>query len=180
MSGHSKWSKIKRAKGKDDVARGALFSKLSRAIGIAVISGKSGDASMNPTLRLAIEKARAANMPNVNVDRAIAKALSGNSGTGFVTATFEAYGPGGIALVIKAKTDNRKRTTAEIKNIIEKNEGTLGAPGSAMFMFTQASDGDLTAVTKIPVSDADKGKLTSLISSLEEHDDVILVARNNE
>lgn len=134
MSGHSKWSKIKRQKGVADVKKGKIFSQLSKAVTLAAKSG-GGDASMNPTLKLAVEKAKQANMPLDNIDKAIKKGTGELEGGMIEEVLYEAYGPEGIALIIEGTTDNTNRTVAEIKHILSKNSGRLGEVGSVKWMF---------------------------------------------
>lgn len=135
MSGHSKWSTIKHQKGVNDARRGQLFSKLARAITIAArIGGPNPDANLK--LRLAMDKAREANMPKENVERAVEKG-SGAGGGELQEVVYEGYGPGGVAILVEAATDNRNRTTQEIKSIFDKAEGALGTPGSVAFQFEQ-------------------------------------------
>lgn len=177
MSGHSKWAKIKRAKGKEDQRRGAEFSKLARGISIAAARGKSGDPAMNPILRLAVEKARAANMPKANIERAIERGLGGGEGGVFETVTYEGYGPSGVALMVTASSDNRQRTTASIKNIFERNEGTLGGPGSAAFLF-ERTDGGMKAKIPITFMGEEATKIRNLLQNLEDNEDVDEVVHN--
>ena len=169
MSGHSKWSKIKRQKGKEDQKRGQLFSKLAKAIRIAVVSAKNTDPSQSPALRLAIEKARAANMPKVNIDRAVSAASSKMDGVNAIN--FEGYGPEGVAVIVETTTDNKSRTTAEIRNLFERNGGSLGGPGSAAFMFS-SQNGKLVANSKIPLDESKAKIFTKFVAKLTEHDDV--------
>lgn len=135
MSGHSKWATIKRQKGANDAKRGQLFTKLSKAITIAVQQGGgSTDPAMNFKLRLAIDAARAANMPKDNIDRAIQKA-SGAQADNLEEVLYEGFGPGGFSVVVEGLTDNKVRTVAEVKNIFNKNGGSMGAQGSVMYQF---------------------------------------------
>jgi YebC/PmpR family DNA-binding regulatory protein len=137
MSGHSKWATIKRAKGANDAKRGKLFTKLSMAITIAVREGGGiADPNGNPRLRLAVDAARAANMPKDNIDRAIQRA-SGKQASEMEEVVYEGFGPGGFSLIVEAITDNKQRTTPEVKNIIEKNGGSLGNMGSVAYQFQQ-------------------------------------------
>ncbi|MCK4592069.1 YebC/PmpR family DNA-binding transcriptional regulator, partial [Candidatus Parcubacteria bacterium] len=122
MSGHSKWSKIKRQKGVADVKKGKIFSQLSKAITLTAKSG-GGDASMNPALKLAIEKAKQANMPLDNIEKAIKKGTGELEGGTIEEVLYEAYGPEGIALIVEGTTDNTNRTVAEIKHILSQNNG---------------------------------------------------------
>ncbi len=168
MAGHSKWAKIKREKAAADAARSKIFAKLARAI--AVESRKArGDASA-PGLRLAIEKARAANMPSENIERAIARG-SGAGAEAADAVLYEAYGPGGCALLIEALTDNRNRTTAELKHLLASRGGTLAEPGAALWAFRKGEKGWEAAAT-VSISPEDKGRLEDLLAALEEHDDV--------
>jgi YebC/PmpR family DNA-binding regulatory protein len=138
MSGHSKWATIKRQKGAADQKRGQLFTKLASAITIAVISGGGiGDPDQNFKLRLAIEKARQANMPKENIERAINTASGKFTSRKFEEATYEGYGPGGVAILVETATDNRMRTYAELKNLFDKNGGSLATPGAVAYLFEQ-------------------------------------------
>ncbi len=135
MSGHSKWATIKRQKGANDAKRGQLFTKLSKAITIAVRQGGgSPDPESNFRLRLAIEAARAANMPKENIERAIQRASGKDAGI-LEEATYEGFGPGGFSVVVEAFTDNKLRTVSEVKNVFNKNGGSMGAQGSVMYQF---------------------------------------------
>jgi YebC/PmpR family DNA-binding regulatory protein len=135
MSGHSKWHNIQARKGKQDAKRSSMFSKYSKAITVAAQRG-GGDPETNFSLRLAIDKAKEVSMPKDNIDRAIKKG-TGEAGDGvqIEEVLYEAYGPGGVAIVIKCLTDNRNRTSADIKYLLSKNGGTLGGSGSVMWMF---------------------------------------------
>lgn len=133
MSGHSKWSTIKRKKEAEDKARGKLFSKLSRAISVAVKTGGSSDPDLNPKLRMAIEQAKTANMPKDNIERAIKKG-EGPEGD-LEEFTYEGFGPSGIGVIVEVATDNRNRTAQEIKNIFERGGGSLAGPGAVSFNF---------------------------------------------
>ncbi len=134
MSGHSKWATIKRSKGKADAARGKLFSRLIREITVAARMG-GGDIEANPRLRAAVGNARNSNMPNKNVENAIAKGTGQIDGVTYEEVNFETYGAGGVAIVIESVTDNRNRTVAEVRHAITKAGGNLGAPNSVMWMF---------------------------------------------
>lgn len=137
MSGHSKWSKIKHTKGKKDVQKGDLFSKLSRLITFAVIEGGGiTDADHNVRLRLAIEKAKSENLPKENIQRAIEKG-TGPGKNLLHEVTYEGFGPGGVSLIIIATSDNGNKTLSEIRNVLERNGGKLGSQGSASYMFTK-------------------------------------------
>ena len=133
MAGHNKWSKIKRQKGVNDAKRGAIFTRIGNQIAIAARSG--ADPDMNPSLALAIEKARAVNMPNANIDRAIARAADKNAAT-LEEITYEGYGPG-VGIIIETATDNRNRTFPEVKTALVKNGGRIADAGSVMFQFSR-------------------------------------------
>jgi YebC/PmpR family DNA-binding regulatory protein len=135
MSGHSKWSKVKRFKGALDTKRGAVFSKLSKEISIAAKTG-GGDPDGNPRLRSAIQAARDQSMPNDNIDRAIKRGTGeGTEPQNFDEIVYEGYAPGGVAVIVEAATDNRNRTAAEIRRIFSKNHGNLASSGSVSYMF---------------------------------------------
>jgi YebC/PmpR family DNA-binding regulatory protein len=135
MAGHSKWSKVKRFKGAIDAKRGKIFSKLSKEISIAAKTG-GGDPNGNPRLRSAIQAARTQSMPNDNVERAIKRGTGeGVDAAHFDEIVYEGYGPGGVAIIVEAATDNRNRTAAEIRSIFTKNEGNLASSGSVSYMF---------------------------------------------
>src|SRR5699024_10255653 len=134
MSGDSKWSNIKRRKGAQDAKRGKIFMRHAKDIYTAAKEG-GGDVEMNPALRLAVEKARDANMPNENIERAIAKATGTLEGVRYEEVTYEGYGPEGVAIIVHALTDNRNRTAAELRHAFTKNGGNLGEAGSVSFMF---------------------------------------------
>ena len=134
MSGHSKWSTIKRKKGAADAKRGVLFTRLSKDITVAARAG-GGDPGMNPTLRLAVKKAKSANMPVANIDRAIKKGTGDLPGVKYEDSIYECYGPSGVAILLEVLTDNKNRTVSEIKNILSKNGGNLGESGCVNWMF---------------------------------------------
>jgi YebC/PmpR family DNA-binding regulatory protein len=135
MSGHSKWAQIKRSKGAADVKKGVLFSKLSKKISIAVREGSSSDPAHNFKLRIAIDKAKEASMPNDNIDRAIKKGTGTDGGQAIEEVVYEGYGPFGTAFLIEAATDNKNRTVSNIKHILTKHGGNLGAAGSVAWQF---------------------------------------------
>jgi YebC/PmpR family DNA-binding regulatory protein len=134
MSGHSKWSTIKRQKGANDAKRGALFTKVSREISVAARQG-GGDPDANYRLRLAIEKARSVNMPADNIKRTIEKATGGGDADQFEEIVYEGYGPGGVAVLVEAATDNRNRTAAEVRSIFTKAGGQLAGSGAVAWQF---------------------------------------------
>lgn len=134
MAGHSKWSKIKNSKGAADQQRGKVFQKFSKEIYVAAKSG-GPDPSSNPALRLKIEKAKAANMPNDNINRAIKKASSSGEGENYEEINYEGYGPNGVGVLVLALTDNRNRSATNIRVAFNKNGGSLGETGSVSYMF---------------------------------------------
>ena len=134
MAGHSKWSQIKRKKAVLDAKRGAKFTKLIREITVAARAG-GGDPDGNPRLRLAIDTAKAQNMPFDNIDRAVKKGTGELEGVNYEEAMYEGYGPGGAAIMVEVTTDNLNRTVAEVRHIFSKHGGNLGAPGSVAWMF---------------------------------------------
>lgn len=137
MSGHSKWSTIKREKGVKDAKRGAAFTKLGNQIAIAARGGTNPD--MNPTLALAIDKAKAVNMPLANIQRAIDRVADKNAAT-LEEITYEAYGPAGVAILIETATDNKNRTFPEVRTVITKNGGTVADAGSVAFQFVRKGE----------------------------------------
>ncbi len=138
MSGHSKWSQIKHKKAITDARRSKIFSKLAAMISIAVRKGGK-DPESNPSLRLAIEKAKEFNMPKENIERAIQRGSGELAGAKLEEITYEAYGPGGIGILIKTITDNKNRTAGEIKKILNENDGKLAESGSVSFQFEEKS-----------------------------------------
>jgi YebC/PmpR family DNA-binding regulatory protein len=134
MAGHSKWKQIKRKKAVTDSRRASAWTKLIREITVAAKAG-GGDPGGNPRLRLAIDEAKAANMPNVNIERAVKKGIGELEGADYQELTYEGYGPGGTAIFIEATTDNPNRTVAEIRFAFSRNHGNLGAEGSVGWMF---------------------------------------------
>ncbi|MBR6097794.1 YebC/PmpR family DNA-binding transcriptional regulator [Candidatus Saccharibacteria bacterium] len=134
MSGHSKWATTKRQKAVVDAKRGALFTKIGNQIAIAARSGT--DPAMNPSLAMVLEKARLANMPKANIERAIARVADKNAAA-LIEETYEAYGPGGVGIIIEVATDNKNRTMPEVRHTLEKNGGRMADPGSVMFQFSR-------------------------------------------
>jgi YebC/PmpR family DNA-binding regulatory protein len=174
MSGHSKWSTIKHAKGAADAKRGKMFSKVGRAIAIAVKEGGSDNPESNAHLRLAIEQARAINMPKDNIKRAIDRG-AGRGGSGVLeTITYEGFGPEKTAIIVECVTDNRNRTTSEIKSFFEKGGGNLGSPGSTAYLFQKC--GFILAAKTSQDTQADLLKLIDLgVEDVEEAGDLIEV-----
>ncbi len=134
MSGHSKWSTIKRQKGANDAKRGALFTKIAREISVAARQG-GGDPDANYRLRLAVDKARSVNMPADNIKRAIDKATGGGDAAEYEEIVYEGYGPGGVAILVEAQTDNRNRTAAEVRAVFSKAGGQLAGSGAVAWQF---------------------------------------------
>ncbi len=135
MSGHSKWHNIQKTKGAADAKRSQIFTKIAREMIVAVKEGGSGDPNNNSRLATVIAKAKAANMPNDNIKRTIDKALGAGSTDNFEPVTYEGYGPGGVAVIVEALTDNRNRTAPEVRHYFDKFGGNLGAPGCVSWSF---------------------------------------------
>ena len=138
MAGHSKWAGIKHKKAIVDARRGKLFTKLARHITVAAKEG-GGDIEGNPSLALAVQKAKDASMPKDNIERAIKKALGGDADT-YEAIRYEGYGPGGVAVIVEALTDNRNRTASNVRSLFAKYGGNLGESGSVAFMFTRVGE----------------------------------------
>ncbi len=134
MAGHSKWKNIQRRKNAQDAKRGKIFMKLAKEIFVAAKNG-DGDPETNPALRLAVDKAKANNMPNDNIERAIKKATGDLDGVNYEEFTYEGYGPGGVAVMVKVLTDNKNRTAAAVRHAFSKNAGNLGENGCVSYMF---------------------------------------------
>lgn len=177
MSGHNKWSKIKNKKAVTDAKRAQVFSKLVRFVSVESKKAK-GDIN-SPGLRAAIGKARAENVPNDNIERAIKKGIGADAGE-MEQITYECYGPGGCAIIIEALTDNRNKAAQEIKHILTKNGFALAAPGSASWAFTKNLGGEWSPNTKIVIPEEDGSKLQQLIDELEDNDEVQEVYTNAE
>ena len=165
MSGHSKWSTIKRQKGANDAKRGAMFTKVAREVAVAARQG-GGDPDANYRLRLAMEKARAINMPADNIKRAIEKATGGGEGEQYEEIVYEGYGPGGVAVLVEAATDNRNRTAAEVRSIFAKTGGQLAGSGAVAWQFEPRG---LIAIPKDGV-DADEVALAAIDAGAEDVD----------
>ncbi len=155
MSGHSKWASIKHKKGKADVERGKIFSKFIKEITTAARIG-GGDLGANPRLRTAVESAKAVNMPADNIDRAIKKGTGELPGVAYEEIEYEGYGPGGVAVIVKALTDNKNRTTSEMRHIFSKNGGNLGAAGCVAWQFAPKG------IIMIPRDGNDEDKIFSV------------------
>jgi YebC/PmpR family DNA-binding regulatory protein len=175
MSGHNKWSKIKRQKEKTDAQKSKIYGKFVRLI--TVEAKKAGGNLSSPSLRAAIERARAENVPSDNIDRAVKKASE--SSAAMESVTYEAYGPGGCAIVIEALTENRNKAAQEIKFILSNHGLSLAGMGSATWAFEKTHEGWVPKTT-IPLSDEDGSKLSDLVEELEENDEVQEVFTNAE
>jgi len=175
MAGHNKWSKVKHKKAATDAQKSKQFSKMSQII---TLEAKKCDGNrQSPGLKAAIERAKSVNMPNDNIERAIKKATE--AGSALEEVRYEAYGPGGCAMIIEGVTDNRNRMAAEIKNILSKHNIDLAQPGSATWAF-QFNNGEWENQTAITLSNEDSEKLERLIEVLEDNDDVQAVYTNAE
>lgn len=177
MSGHNKWSQIKRQKGAADAAKSSVWGKLSRRI---TVESKKVHGDVNAVaLRSQIEKARQANMPKDAIERAIAKGAGAEAGE-MESIRYETYGPGGCAIIIETLTDNRNRTAQEIKHLLSKNGLALAAPGSAAWAFNHLPDGTWEPQTTVPLSEADSDSLMRILEEIDTHDDVEDVYTNEE
>lgn len=136
MAGHSKWANIKHRKGRQDAKRGKLFGKLAKAIEVAAREG-GGNPDFNPTLATAIDKAKAASMPNDNIDRAVKRGTGEVEGAVYEEIYYEGYGPGGVAVYVHVLTDNRNRAASDVRSTFTRHNGNLGEPGSVGYLFTQ-------------------------------------------
>jgi len=174
MSGHSKWNNIKNRKGAQDKKKGKIFGQLARQIRTAVKEGKSGDPAQNPTLRTILEKTREANMPKENIQRAIDKGL-GKGAAGLVQEiVYEGFGPGGVGILVTAVTDNVNRMSAELKTAFSRSGGSMGAPGSVMYMFNRSVSGEEGYICTMPIPVDDENiqqQLQGLIDVLLEIED---------
>ncbi|MBI2038797.1 MAG: YebC/PmpR family DNA-binding transcriptional regulator [Candidatus Niyogibacteria bacterium] len=175
MAGHSKWAQIKRQKAVTDAQKSKEFAKLLRKITVAVKeAGK--DPNANRALSSAVEKARDANVPSSNIERAIERAGGAGAHT-LENVLFEAYGPAGAALLIEGVTDSKNRTSQEVKHILAEHGGKLASPGSARFLFQKTARG-WEPVTPLPVDDGTKETLTKLFEALDAHDDITDIYTN--
>ncbi len=163
MSGHSKWSTIKRKKGAADAKRGLIFTRLSKDITLAAREG-GGSIDMNPALRLAIKKAKSANMPSTNIDRAIKKGTGELPGIKYEDFEYEGYGPHSVAILIEVMTDNKNRTFPEIKSIMTKNGGNLGESGCVNWMFEKKG------IFTLQINNIEEDKLMELLENSDVED----------
>jgi YebC/PmpR family DNA-binding regulatory protein len=174
MGGHNKWSQIKRQKGANDAAKSKIWAKLSRRI--TVESKKAGGDANAATVRAVVETAKKENMPKDAIERAISKGTAHDTAS-LDTITYEAYGPGGAAILIETFTDSRNRTAQEIKHLLSENGIALAAPGSAAWAFTKTAEG-YEPQTTVPLSDVDHEKLIQILEKIDAHDDVENVFTN--
>jgi YebC/PmpR family DNA-binding regulatory protein len=178
MSGHSKWSTIKRQKGAKDAARGAVFTKLGNQIALAARSG--ADPSMNPSLALAIEKAKAANMPNANIERSIAR-VTDKSAAQLQEVMYEGYGPGGVAIIVECATDNIHRTYPEVRTVFTKRGGSIAEKGAVAYQFdrkgiiTVKATGEEALLTVLDAGAEDAEELDGEIRVITESKDLAKV-----
>ena len=184
MSGHNKWSKIKNKKGSEDARRGKIFTKLGRNISVAVREG-GDNPEYNPALKAAIDKAKAENMPNDNIERAIKKASGDMDGANFERLIYEGYAKDGVAVIVDCLTDNKNRTAPDIRHIFDKNGGNLGTDGSVMFMFNRKGlieiekegidfDELMLEVIDFSAEDVtDEGDVYQIITSVEDFQNVV-------
>ncbi|MEE3333783.1 MAG: YebC/PmpR family DNA-binding transcriptional regulator [Ruminococcus sp.] len=161
MSGHNKWSTIKQKKGKNDAARAKVFTKIGRELLVAVKEGGSADPNVNSKLRDIIAKAKAANVPNDNIERIIKKAAGDGDSNNYEAVTYEGYGPNGIAVIVEALTDNRNRTAGEVRHYFDKFGGNMGTQGCVTFMFEKKG------VLVIEREELDKDEDTVMEAALE-------------
>lgn len=174
MAGHSKWNNIKNRKGAADAKRGKLFSQISKLIRAAVREGGSDDPQFNPTLRTVLDKARAANMPKENIQRAIDRGMGRSaSGNALQEIIYEGFGPGGVAVIAVAVTDNPNRTGGDIRFMFSRANGSLAGPGSAMYMFSRDDEGGFVCTMPLTgVSEQDEKKVNDLVDTLIEYEDI--------
>ncbi len=174
MSGHSKWSKVKNRKAVTDAKKNKIYTKMAKILAVEVKKANGDIKAANVVA--AIKKARENNLPNENIERALKK---NDNATQMESVIYEAYGPGGVALMIEALTDNRNKAAAEVKHILAENGCALAAPGSASWAFTKTAEGYMPN-TMVPISEEDGAKLESLIDTLEDNDEVQEIYTNAE
>ena len=164
MSGHSKWNNIKRKKEASDAAKGAIFTKIAKEIAVAVKAG-GPDPDGNSRLKDVIAKAKAANMPNDNINRAIKKAAGAGEGDDYEEITYEGYGPGGVAVIVKTLTNNRNRTAGDVRHLFDKHGGNMGVSGSVAFLF---EDKGTIVISKEEYEDEDQVMSDALDAGAED------------
>jgi len=174
MSGHNKWSKIKNKKMVTDARKGKIYTKMAKVIAVEI---KKANGDVNAAnVQAAVKKAREYNVPNENIERALKKS---DNATQMESIMYEAYGPGGVALMIEALTDNRNKAAGEVKHILTQNGSALAAPGSASWAFTKTPEGHIPN-TMVQISEEDGAKLDKLIEELEDNDEVQEIYTNAE
>ncbi len=176
MSGHNKWAQIKRQKGANDAAKSTAWGKIAKRI--TVESKKAGGDVSSPGLRAVIDTAKKTNMPRDTIERAVKKGISADAAA-LETITYEAYGPGGAAIVVETLTDSRTRTAQEIKHLLSENGLALAAQGSALWAFEKTAEG-YTPKATISLSNEDSDKLMKILEEMDAHDDVENVYTNAE
>ncbi len=176
MSGHNKFSKIKRLKAKTDAQKSSVFTKFAKMLQMEA-KKVNGNIS-SPSLKAVIDRAKAADMPNDSIDRAIKKAMGANEAD-METITYEAYGPAGVAIMIEALTSNRNKAAAEVKHILSQNNTSLASSGSASWAFEKTAEGWMPK-TMVVVPEEDVSKLEKLIDDLENNDEVQEIYTNAE
>lgn len=174
MSGHSKWSKVKNRKAVTDAVKNKINTKMAKLISVAIKMANGDVKSAN--VQAAVKKARENNVPNENIERALKK---NNDSAQMESIMYEAYGPGGVALMIEALTDNRNKAAGEVKHILVEHGSALAAPGSASWAFTKTAEGYMPN-TMAPISEEDGAKLDTLIEALEDNDEVQEIWTNAE
>ncbi|MBS0009765.1 MAG: YebC/PmpR family DNA-binding transcriptional regulator [Bacteroidales bacterium] len=174
MSGHSKWSTIKRKKGANDAKRGRMFTRLIKEITIAAREG-GGDPELNPRLRLAVQNAKGANMPKDNIERAIKKA-AGDEAARYEETTFEGYAPNGIALFVECLSDNNNRTVASVRAIFNKYGGSLGTNGSLSFLFDRKGIFTMRKATDLEMDEFELELIDAGAEEIETDEDIITVS----
>jgi transcriptional/translational regulatory protein YebC/TACO1 len=175
MSGHNKWSKIKNKKAVTDARKGKVYTKMAKIIGVEV---KKANGDINAAgVQAAVRKAREYNVPNENIERALKK---NDNAVQMESIIYEAYGPGGVAIIIEALTDNRNKAAGEIKHILAENNTALAAPGSASWAFTKSTEEGYVPNMMVTLSDEDGSKLEKLIDELDDNDEVQEVYTNAE
>lgn len=174
MSGHNKWSKVKNKKAVTDARKGKIYTKMAKVI--AVELKKANGDTKAAGVQAAVKKAREYNVPNENIERALKK---NDNSAQMESIIYEAYGPGGVALMIEALTDNRNKAAGEIKHILTESGSALAAPGSASWAFTKTAEGYMPN-TMTPISEEDGAKLDALIEALEDNDEVQEIWTNAE
>ncbi len=175
MSGHSKWSQIKRQKSSTDAAKSRIFARYARLISME--SKKANGILSAPGLSVAISRAKAANMPKENIERAIAKGASKDSGV-LEQVIYEAYGPSGVAIMIDALTDHKNRPTQELKHLLSLQGVELASPGAAVWAFTKTGNGYSPNEPLVEIEGTDEERISAILESLDEHEDVQLVFTN--